>query len=295
MCLICRVLTVLIFTSLFIMQLQGHQAYGESYASSSEFPFALEIKRQFSANILKNGSFEGPADSNKCPEGWELFNGLQSKTVSYGVTTDAVDGKQGVFGRSGDNVPLYWVQSFTVKEGERYYCSVQAKFDGKCDFLLWIYTDQYNDPNGSWATKNSNTDVRDTASPGQGEGLEDFLDPEFLNYVSKDKWGKREAEFIVPKGHGVNTYTFHAGIYGVGWSIIDDACLGLAAFDISGVINGSNLKSLRIVDFVKASYLDINLDAGKSSQSFSGRLPSRLTHYFLEVTDTQGKTYRRAI
>ncbi|MEI6501706.1 MAG: hypothetical protein WCP21_11865, partial [Armatimonadota bacterium] len=104
-----------------------------------------------------------------------------------------------------------------------YYSSVHSKAqltEGTAG--LRLYTSQYADA-GSWATRNSNTDVRSYAEEGQGECLEDFIDPAYLNLYRRGQWNLQDLEFTVPTGKGVNQYVAWAGLYGIGTVCVDDA------------------------------------------------------------------------
>src|ERR1035437_5385332 len=89
-----------------------------------------------------------------------------------------------------------------VAEGVRYYASIYSKLqlaEGSGRMRLW--TAQYADE-GSWATRNSNTDIRSYAEEGQGEALETFINPHYLNTIKRGQWNLQDLEFTVPTGKG---------------------------------------------------------------------------------------------
>jgi len=218
-----------------------------------------------------------------------------SDEVTSGITKDAHSGKIAVFARSKGTWPAYWVQSVRVTEGVRYYSSIYTKSHlASGPFGLRIFTEQYTDK-GSWMSKTSNTDVRSYAEEGAGEGLEDFIDSRYLNVVKRGSWNLQDAEFVVPMGKKVSQYVVWAGLYGIGEVLVDDAYFGVAAFELSGTLNGTSLKNLRIVDMVGAQYLNQPLKNEEGTHVFKVTLPSRLMNYFIEVTDAQGKSWRRAL
>ena len=253
----------------------------------------VEIDRSIPSNMLTNGDFKAMKPGQSVPDDWFEMNPLQTKAVQYRVKTDPSDNRKYVVITSGEDAPAYIGHVLKVEEGKRYYCAVASRFDGNCEFLLRIYTDQFTD-SGSWADKSSNTDIRDCATPGQGEGLEDFLDPKFLNPVSKDKWAIRELEFTAPAGHNIDTYYFTSGIYGYGWTDLSYTYAAPAEFSVTLQINSKNLKSAKLVDLAGKAHYFWDLSATEPN-IITIKLPSRLVHYYLEITDNNGRKYRRAI
>jgi len=253
----------------------------------------VEIDRSFQGNMLTNGDFKVMKPGQSVPDDWFEMNPLQTKAVQYKVKTDPSDHRKYVQITSKEDAPAYIGQVLKVEEGKRYYCAIASRFDGSCEFLLRVYTDQFADK-GSWADKSSNTEVRDCATPGQGEGLEDFLDAKFLNPVRKDKWAIRELEFTVPAGHNVDTYYFTCGIYGYGWTDLSYAYAGPAEVSVSLQINSPNLKCANLYDLTGKfqHYWDLSENGPKI---ITMKLPSRLIHYYLEITDNNDRKYRRAI
>jgi len=253
----------------------------------------VEIDRSIPGNMLTNVDFKLIKPGQSMPDDWFEMNPLQTKAVQYRVKNDPTDRRKFVQITSCEDAPAYISHVLKVEEGKRYYCAVASRFDGSCEFLLRVYTDQFAD-SGSWAAKSSNTDIRDCATPGQGEGLEDFLDPKFLNPVSKDKWAIRELEFTVPAGHNIDTYYFTGGIYGYGWADLSYAYAAPAEFSVTLRINSQNLKCANLYDLAGKFqyYWDLSETGPKT---ITMKLPSRIVHYYLEITDNNGRKYRRAI
>ena len=270
-------------------------AVAESLPASGGFPYPVTVAREYPPNLLRNGGFEDLDATSGLPVAWEFGNMASSTQVSAGSSQEAHTGGRAAWATSTGDWPGYWVQSVTVVEGVRYYAAVQSKFhmlEGTTG--LRVYTGQYAD-DGSWTNRTSNTDVRSYAEEAQGEGLADFIDPQYLNTIKRGQWNLQDLEFTVPTGKGVSQYDVWAGLYGIGTALVDDVYLGPAAFVLTGSISGDGLTSLRLVNLEGKEYLRQSLPPGASSSSFKVGLPSRLKSYQLEVTDRQGHVWRRAL
>ena len=270
-------------------------AAAETLPASPTFPFAVELTRDVPPNLLRNPGFETVAAANGLPEGWDFGNMAGSPQVHGSSSPEGHGGTRSACATSTGDWPAYWVQALTVTEGVRYYAAVysQARMS-EGSVGLRLYTAQYADA-GSWATRNSNTDVRSYAEEGQGECLEDFINPAYLNIYRRGQWNLQDLEFTVPTGHGVNQYVLWAGLYGIGTVCVDDATFGLAAFTLTGRVSGVGLTKLRLLDLHGQEYLSQPLVVADQTHTFKASLPSRLKSYQLELTDSQGKTWRRPL
>jgi len=270
-------------------------ASAETLPASPAFPCAVELTRDYPPNLLRNPGFETVTATGGLPEGWDFGNMAGSPQVHGGSSPEAHSGARSAFATSTGDWPAYWVQALKVVEGVLYYSSVYSKAqltEGTAG--LRLYTSQYADA-GSWATRNSNTDVRSYAEEGQGECLEDFIDPAYLNLYRRGQWNLQDLEFTVPTGKGVNQYVAWAGLYGIGTVCVDDAYFGPAAFTLTGRVTGLGLTRLRILDSRGQEYLNQPLAVADGSHAFRTTLPSRLKQYQLELTDSQAKTWRRPL
>ncbi len=246
-------------------------------------------------NLLSNPGFEERDKSGEMPLRWAFGNFTASPEVHASLTTDVHSGVSAASVRSDGNWPGYWIQAVPVQEGVRYYAAAYIKAalaDGTAG--LRLATRQYRDE-GSWTTKNSNTDVRSYAECGQGLGLEDFIDPQYLRVIRKGEWNLYDLEFVVPTGKRINTYAFWAGLYGVGTVCVDDAYFGPAAFELEGTLTGSSLKQLRILDQAGRAYLDQPLKKRESTHTFKVTVQSRLNRYWIEVIDAGGAVWKKPL
>jgi hypothetical protein len=260
-------------------------------AGDGEFPFPLTVARAEAPNLLRNPGFE---HGNPKPDGWS-FGGSAGFGTSAGLTNNARSGAVAAWVRGKSDWPAYWTQSLPVREGVCYYAALYTKFHLSSGHAgLRVYTNQYADP-GSWTNRTSHTDVRAYYEEGQGQGLEDFLDPRYLNQVKPDQWNLHELEFVVPAGKKITHYILWAGQYGIGETLLDDAYLGEAAFALTGTMTGSGLKTLRVVDAKGQQHLNLPLKADATAHTFQVTLPSRLSRYFLDVTDSHGKSWRKSL
>ncbi len=244
--------------------------WGATAAPGETFPFTLSISKTMPENLLQNPGFEARDKSGEMPLKWTFGNFTASPEVHAGLTKDVHAGVSAASVRSEGNWPGYWIQEVPVREGVRYYAAVYIKAmlaDGTAG--LRLATSQYHDE-GSWMTKNSNTDVRSYAECGQGLGLGDFIDPQYLRVIRRGEWNLYDLEFVVPKGKNVNKYAFWAGLYGVGSVCVDDAYFGPAACELKGTLAGPSLKRLRILDPAGTACLDQPLKEGESGARFPG-------------------------
>ncbi len=272
---------------------------GKTIPADDKFPFPLEIDKVIPANLLKNPGFETLTSAGTVT-GWGFGNWANSPQVTSDVTKDAHSGKYAGVVRSKGDWPGYWNQNVKVQEGIRYYASVYVKpmmTDGTNG--LRMHTSQYVGP-GNRTNNTSHTTIQLYGYCGQGAGLEDFIDPVHLWIIRWGEWEHYEFEFIVPKGHKVDTYSFWAGLYGVGTVYVDDAYFGPAVIDLNGSLSGLGLKRLRILDQDKTVYLDQALKTGESKHNFKIVLKPRLkridvTRYQIEVTDAKGVIWKKQL
>jgi hypothetical protein len=269
--------------------------FAATAAADETFPFTLSVSQTVPENLLPNPGFEARDKSGQMPLQWVFGNFIGTAEVQAGLTTDVHGGALAASVRSEGNWPGYWIQEVSVQEGVRYYAAVYIKAaldDGTAG--LRLATSQYQDE-GSWMNKNSNTDVRSYAECGQGLGLEDFIDPRYLRVIRKGEWNLYDLEFVVPKGKKVAKYAFWAGLYGAGTVCVDDAYFGPAAFELKGTFGGPSLKRLRIVDQAGTASLDQPLRQHEKTHAFKVTLDSRLTRYWIEVTDARSARWKKPL
>jgi len=263
-----------------------------------EDTFSLELKKEYSPNLLKNPGFE-ELDSKGNPEYWSFDNCSQSDQIKPEIVHDGVIGKNSAIVKTEGRLFGYWRQNATVKEGERYCGYVQFKLNSRG--LLWIKTSQYDDKKSPLHHPKSSTEIYAKAYPEHGDNLRkvlsDFIDESYIQPVSEKDWNRFSLEFTVPAGKGINNYEVRAGSYGgeKGWVMIDDAYFGLSKYMLKIKLSGKALKNIKIKSLDGSVIFEKKLNPETETYNFNAEIPSQVDRYYIEIQDGKGNINRRDI
>ena len=254
-------------------------------------PFSLKVEKIYPPNQLPNPEWKKAADGS-VPH-W--FFEDHSKRGGF---TCRVENGEVIIETTGKNYGYYTCKEVPVKEGVTYFAGAEMRCSSKA--LIWMETRQYNDKLSPYYPPYSNTRIflqqaEPSADPVLNRELRWFVDPE--NIIDSETWISGGKEFTVPTGHGVDKYIFMLGCYGgrAGFFRYRNPVVTEAAHQVKITLTGKGLKRLNICDSLNRLISTHELAPEAAEQQIVGKLPSRVTSYFAEIIDANGKKYRKGL